>query len=93
MFHFFFALLFIPLTGSHTYFLHLWGSREPTGSQTLLAKIPFFPLLYYMDMEAGLVIIIFYVATINFGLLRVFEEFENFNEANPIMAPPHIQPE
>lgn len=93
VFHFFFSLLFFPLISGHILILHLLGSTAPLGAESGLAKICFFPLMFLFDLEILFGLILFYGFIAGIGGVSLVEEYENFNEADSILAPLHIQPE
>lgn len=86
-----FILLFFSLL--HVFFLHERGSSNPLGLNTNSCKVPFYPYRARTDLERLLNIILFLVLFSLGGLLFFVEDPDNFNIANPLIAPPHIQPE
>jgi ubiquinol-cytochrome c reductase cytochrome b subunit len=91
-FHFLFPFIALGLVMVHILFLHQTGSRNPLGVPRISNKLPFHPYFVYKDV-LGFIIFFFF-----FTLLVLLEPYllgdpENFNPANPLRTPPHIQPE
>jgi len=76
----------------HLISLHEKGSSNPKNISTNYDKINFYPLILIKDFQPVL------VAT-SVTILAIFVnpvisiDTENFNQANPLIAPLHIQPE
>lgn len=85
-----FILLIIILV--HILLLHEKGSRNPLGLSINIDKIPFHPYFTIKDI-IGIVIIIIIFSIIVIIYPYSLIDAENFNIANPIITPPHIQPE
>jgi ubiquinol-cytochrome c reductase cytochrome b subunit len=91
-FHFLFPFIVIALTIIHLLFLHQTGSNNPLGLNRNRDKIPFHPYFSFKDIFGFiLIIIILFLLTIlsPYGL----GDPDNFIPANPLVTPPHIQPE
>lgn len=90
--HFILPFVLLILTIIHIILIHEKGSSNPLGVSINLDKIPFHPYFTIKDLLGiFLVIIIFsYLIIIN---PYKFIDAENFNIANPIITPLHIQPE
>jgi len=76
----------------HILFLHETGSSNPLGTPLSLDKVPFHPYFSWRDVWGMLVLGIFFITTVllaPYGL----RDPENFIPANPLVTPPHIQPE
>lgn len=94
----FFALHFlVPFLASalalvHLLFLHQTGSNNPLGLSLNADKIPFHPYFTSKDLLGiySLILISLLLCTQSPWMLR---DPENFIEANPLVTPPHIQPE
>nr|ANS72684.1 cytochrome b [Globospongicola spinulatus] len=91
-FHFMLPFLIITMTLIHILFLHQTGSNNPLGISTQIDKIPFHPYFIYKD------IIGFMIMTMSLVLLTLWNPYllgdpDNFIPANPLITPPHIQPE
>lgn len=92
-FHFVLPFVITALVIVHIFFLHETGSSNPlgvTGSKT--SKIRFSPFFALKDMVGFL-----RLAVIIVGLVvaspDLLGDVENFNEANSMLTPRHIQPE
>lgn len=94
----FFSLHFILPVGIaalalvHIILLHEKGSSNPSNTQSNLDKIKFHPKLSIKD-STPLVLIISRIIAINAFWPNLLGDVENFNPANPMVAPLHIQPE
>jgi ubiquinol-cytochrome c reductase cytochrome b subunit len=80
------------ITIIHLLFLHQTGSNNPLGINRNIDKIPFHPYFSFKDIFGFIVIIIFLL------LLTLISPYglgdpDNFIPANPLVTPPHIQPE
>jgi len=73
-------------------FLHQTGSNNPLGIKSDLDKIPFHPYFTIKDLVGFLIVLL---ALISLTLLNpnLLGDPENFNPANPLVTPVHIQPE
>lgn len=85
-----FLILFIVII--HLYFLHKTGSSNPLGLNRNLYKIFFHPYFSIKD-NFGFIILILIFIIINLEYPYLFSDPDNFNLANPIITPIHIQPE
>jgi len=85
-----FIILFIIII--HIFFLHEKGSSNPLGLTLNIDKIPFHPYFSWKDILGLIILIIIFFSLI---LLDPFylNDPENFIPANPLVTPPHIQPE
>jgi ubiquinol-cytochrome c reductase cytochrome b subunit len=91
-FHFLFPFLVLAIVIIHLLFLHQTGSNNPLGINRNYDKIPFHPYFSFKDLFGFIVLIIFlFILTIidPYGL----GDPDNFIPANPLVTPPHIQPE
>ena len=91
--HYLFPFLIFALVGIHMIALHTVRSSNPSGIN-LAAKdnIPFHPYFTTKDLFGlGIYLIIFCVFV--FFLPNAFIEPANNIPANPLMTPPHIEPE
>nr|YP_097257.1 cytochrome b [Phaeognathus hubrichti]AAU20707.1 cytochrome b [Phaeognathus hubrichti] len=93
-FAFHFILPFIVSGASiiHLIFLHETGSNNPTGLNSNPDKIPFHPYFSYKDM-LGFLIMLFSLMALSLLSPNLLSDPENFTPANPLVTPPHIQPE
>jgi len=90
--HFLLPFVLIALVLFHLMFLHISGSSNPLGTNSNLDKISFHPFFSSKDILGFLVVLIlFFILVLKFPLL--LGDPENFNMANPLNTPIHIQPE
>jgi ubiquinol-cytochrome c reductase cytochrome b subunit len=89
--HFLIPFVLIALIITHLSLLHLTGSNNPIGIKRNIDKILFHPYFTTKDLTRILLIIIF----ITIILIFPFQlgDPDNFNPANPLVTPIHIQPE
>jgi len=76
----------------HIVFLHDTGSNNPLGTSKNIDKIPFHPYFTWKDIYGFLIILIIFCLLI-FIWPNFLSDPENYIQANPIITPPHIQPE
>lgn len=76
----------------HLASLHIKGSNSPTGNKPNRDKIPFHPYFSSKDL-LGIIIFLWVLSVISFILPFSIGDPENFNPANPLNTPIHIQPE
>nr|YP_010175187.1 cytochrome b [Olidiana ritcheri]QSJ61392.1 cytochrome b [Olidiana ritcheri] len=76
----------------HLAFLHQTGSSNPMGINSNIDKIPFHPFFSIKDMM-GIVIMMTFMLALNFYKPYMLMDPDNFNPANPMITPIHIQPE
>jgi len=91
-FHFLFPFIVLAITIIHLLFLHQTGSNNPLGINRNFDKIPFHPYFSFKDLFGFIILIIFLF------ILTIFSPYglgdpDNFIPANPLVTPPHIQPE
>lgn len=91
-FHFILPFILAAITIIHLLFLHQTGSNNPLGINRNIDKIPFHPYFSFKDLVGFIIILIIlsYLTLINPYLLG---DPDNFIPANPLVTPPHIQPE
>jgi len=90
--HFLLPMIITVVVIIHLMLLHEKGSSNPSNVQTRVDKVKFNPLLSVKDtIPAILIIALMIVITSNTP--NVLGDVENFNPANPLVAPIHIQPE
>nr|AOT81723.1 cytochrome b [Siren intermedia texana]AOW71025.1 cytochrome b [Siren intermedia texana] len=91
-FHFLLPFAIAGVSIIHLLFLHETGSNNPTGISSNSDKVPFHPYFSYKDLFGFTVVLSMLVllSLINPNLLG---DPENFTPANPLVTPPHIQPE
>nr|YP_010554631.1 cytochrome b [Hydromanicus huapingensis]UYO79251.1 cytochrome b [Hydromanicus huapingensis] len=90
--HFILPMIISAMVIIHIFYLHQTGSNNPLMIKKSLDKIPFHPLFSLKDL---LGILIFTFLFFNFSLIYPFSlmDSDNFILANPLVTPPHIQPE
>jgi len=91
-FHFLFPFLLCALVVIHLLFLHTNGSRSSSSISVGLDKIRFGPYYIYKDL-LGLFVFLFGFFLISIIFTYNLGDPENFNPANPLSTPVHIQPE
>nr|AFS66940.1 cytochrome b [Salamandrella keyserlingii] len=91
-FHFLFPFLIVGASIVHLLFLHETGSNNPTGISSNMDKVPFHPYFSYKDAIGFLTML---TALLMLSMLTpdLLGDPDNFTPANPLMTPPHIQPE
>uniref|UniRef100_A3KCB2 Cytochrome b n=1 Tax=Hynobius lichenatus TaxID=324338 RepID=A3KCB2_9AMPH len=91
-FHFLFPFLIAGASIIHLLFLHETGSNNPTGIYSDMDKVPFHPYFSYKDAVGFLIML---TALLMLSLLspNLLGDPDNFTPANPLVTPPHIQPE
>ena len=91
-FHFLFPFIIAAFTIIHLLFLHQTGSNNPLGINRNSDKIPFHPYFSYKDIF-GFVIILIFLTFLTLIAPYILGDPDNFIPANPLVTPPHIQPE
>nr|WAB46325.1 cytochrome b [Einfeldia sp.] len=91
-FHFLFPFIIVAFTMIHLLFLHQTGSNNPLGINSNSDKIPFHPYFSYKDIF-GFVIMIMSLTFLTLIAPYMLGDPDNFIPANPLVTPPHIQPE
>nr|AZL93489.1 cytochrome b [Synergus sp. ZJUH_2016033] len=90
--HFIMPFIILMMVIIHLMFLHLTGSNNPLGMNSNLYKIPFHPYFTIKDIQGFL--FLFTLLIIMCCLTPyILSDPENFNFANPMITPIHIQPE
>nr|YP_009558824.1 cytochrome b [Nanosesarma minutum]QBA83271.1 cytochrome b [Nanosesarma minutum] len=91
-FHFILPLVAATFSMIHILFLHQAGANNPLGISSQSDKVPFHPYFTFKDI-VGFIIMM----TMLLSLTLLFPYFlgdpDNFIPANPLVTPPHIQPE
>lgn len=90
--HFIFPFILLAIVLVHLILLHQTGSNNPLGTKSDLDKIPFHPYFSIKDV-LGFIVILSIFITLNLTEPHLIADPENFNPANPLNTPPHIQPE
>nr|QBZ38106.1 cytochrome b [Cemus sauteri] len=91
-FHFILPFMLVLLILVHLIFLHEKGSSNPLGLKNKTDKISFHPYFTLKDIFGFTMILLIFIF-INFKTPFLFNDPENFTPANPMITPPHIQPE
>nr|ALO76290.1 cytochrome b [Sinoxylon sp. SIN01] len=90
--HFLLPFIVAALTLIHLLFLHQTGSNNPLGTNSNIDKIPFHPYFTFKDIT-GFIILIFSLTFISLQTPYLLGDPDNFTPANPLVTPPHIQPD
>nr|ACX48672.1 cytochrome b [Algansea avia] len=91
-FHFLFPFIIAGATILHLLFLHETGSNNPAGLNSDADKISFHPYFSYKDL-LGFVLMLLALTSLTLFSPTLLGDPENFAPANPLVTPPHIQPE
>nr|AFJ97128.1 cytochrome b [Galaxiella pusilla]AFJ97129.1 cytochrome b [Galaxiella pusilla]AFJ97130.1 cytochrome b [Galaxiella pusilla]AFJ97131.1 cytochrome b [Galaxiella pusilla] len=91
-FHFLFPFVIAGATILHLLFLHETGSNNPAGLNSDADKISFHPYFSYKDL-LGFVTLLLSLTALALFSPNLLGDSENFIPANPLVTPPHIQPE
>nr|QDC27790.1 cytochrome b [Hynobius sp. HBBG180531] len=91
-FHFLFPFLIVGVSIIHLLFLHETGSNNPTGISSNMDKVPFHPYFSYKD-ALGFLIMLLMLFILSLLSPNLLGDPDNFTPANPLVTPPHIQPE
>lgn len=91
-FHFIIPFIVAALTIIHLLFLHQTGSNNPLGINRNIDKINFHPYLSIKDI-IGFIFLIILLVILSLWNPYLLGDPDNFIPANPIVTPPHIQPE
>nr|BAX02007.1 cytochrome b [Daphnia galeata] len=91
-FHFLIPFLILAAVMVHLLFLHQNGSNNPLGMKSDSEKIPFHPYFTIKDL-VGFLILLATLITLTLLNPNLLGDPENFNPANPLVTPVHIQPE
>nr|YP_009002068.1 cytochrome b [Cryptocellus narino]AGL11930.1 cytochrome b [Cryptocellus narino] len=90
--HFIMPFLILMMVIMHILFLHEKGSSNPLGLPNNTDKSPFHPYFSWKDLMGFMMITtLFMHLTLNMPF--TLSDPENFNPANPLVTPVHIQPE
>lgn len=90
--HFLFPFIIRALSIIHIIFLHKIRSNNPLGSNSLIDKIPFHPFFSWKDLLGVLFCINIFIILVIIKPFFLIDP-DNFIPANPLVTPPHIQPE
>lgn len=90
--HYLLPFVIAGLVILHIVALHEHGSNNPLGVDGNIDKVPFHP--YYTTKDAaGVVVFMLIFAAIIFYIPNDMGHPDNYIPANPLVTPPHIQPE
>ncbi len=90
--HFLLPIIISVIVIIHLILLHEKGSSNPSGIMSNTDKIKFNPLFSLKD-SIPIITIMFFIIIIISNIPNILGDVENFNQANPLIAPLHIQPE
>lgn len=90
--HFILPFIIRALVLIHILFLHQTGSNNPLGIKRNTTKTTFHPYFTLKDLLGMIIIITLLVLLVLWNPNKLGDP-ENFNPANPLNSPPHIQPE
>nr|VFU96075.1 Cytochrome b oxydase [Proasellus coiffaiti] len=90
--HYLLPMIISALVLIHIMYLHQTGSNNPTGVNAGVNKEMFHPFFSIKDL-AGAVMMFSFLFLISLVAPFILGDPENFNEANPLSTPLHIQPE
>ncbi|NP_150612.1 cytochrome b (mitochondrion) [Limulus polyphemus] len=90
--HFMLPFMILAMIMLHILFLHQTGSNNPLGINSNTDKIPFHPYFSSKDIF-GFLLILMLFSVISMTSPYLLSDPENFNPANPLVTPIHIQPE
>lgn len=91
-FHFLIPFIIIGVVIIHLLFLHQTGSNNPLGVKRDSDKIPFHPYFTIKDL-VGFLFVLRFLIILTLLAPNLLGDPENFNPANPLVTPVHIQPE
>uniref|UniRef100_A0AAU6PXM2 Cytochrome b n=1 Tax=Ophionereis sp. TaxID=3135531 RepID=A0AAU6PXM2_9ECHI len=92
VFHFLFPFVLAFLSVLHLLFLHETGSNNPLGIPSDYDKVPFHTQFTSKDV-VGFVVFLIVLAVLALLFPTSLSDPENYIPANPLVTPPHIQPE
>nr|YP_010010555.1 cytochrome b [Crossaster papposus]QOH99561.1 cytochrome b [Crossaster papposus] len=91
-FHFLFPFIISALSLIHLFFLHQTGSNNPIGINSNFDKTPFHTYFTTKDLT-GFIVLTIFISSVVLISPNLLNDPENFNPANPLVTPVHIQPE
>nr|ABW98665.1 cytochrome b [Eriocheir hepuensis] len=91
-FHFILPLVASAFSMIHILFLHQTGANNPLGISSQTDKVPFHPYFTFKDI-VGFVVMLTALILLTFLAPYFLGDPDNFIPANPLVTPPHIQPE
>nr|QNH68979.1 cytochrome b [Ergatettix serrifemora] len=90
--HFITPFIIVAMSMIHLIFLHQSGSNNPLGMNSNSEKIPFHPFFSTKDLITMLIMIML-LMSMSIKYPYTLSDPDNFITANPLVTPPHIQPE
>lgn len=90
--HFLLPFLILGISMVHLLFLHQTGSTNPLGINSNKYKLRFHPYFTIKD-TLGFIILFLILLILLIYFPYILNDPDNFNPANPIITPIHIQPE
>nr|WOW98981.1 cytochrome b [Cixiidae sp.] len=90
--HFLLPFILTLMIIMHLNFLHSTGSSNPLGLKNNVDKISFHPFFTIKDVM-GFILTLMLFSIVIFKEPFILMDPENFMPANPMITPPHIQPE
>nr|YP_010554722.1 cytochrome b [Parapsyche elsis]UYO79355.1 cytochrome b [Parapsyche elsis] len=90
--HFILPFIIMAMVMIHLIYLHQTGSTNPLSIQMNLDKIPFHPFFTLKDL-LGFILMFFCLLIFSLMYPFMLGDPDNFIMANPLVTPPHIQPE
>jgi len=90
--HYLLPFVLAGLAVVHLIALHVDGSNNPLGVPGNIDKIPFHPYYSIKDLFGFSVFAVFFALFIYFAP-NLLGHADNYIQANPLVTPPHIQPE
>nr|ABW98663.1 cytochrome b [Eriocheir sinensis] len=91
-FHFILPLVASAFSMIHILFLHQTGANNPLGISSQTDKVPFHPYFTIKDI-VGFVVMLTALILLTILAPYFLGDPDNFIPANPLVTPPHIQPE
>nr|QHQ98544.1 cytochrome b [Macrocheles nataliae] len=91
-FHFILPFIMLVFVLIHLIFLHEKGSSNPLGNPFNIDKLKFHPFFTLKDIF-GIFLMLLMFNFLIFSNPYLFFDADNFMPANPLVTPPHIQPE
>jgi ubiquinol-cytochrome c reductase cytochrome b/c1 subunit len=92
--HYLLPFVLVGLVALHIWALHVSGQNNPTGiePQTKSDTVPMSPYAVWKD-AVGLAVFLIVFAWFVFFMPDYLGHADNYNQANPLVTPPHIVPE
>nr|YP_001936235.1 cytochrome b [Phalangium opilio]ACA66089.1 cytochrome b [Phalangium opilio] len=90
--HFMLPFILAAMIFIHIVFLHQKGSNNPLGLKSNIDKIPFHPYFTIKDVLGYSIVLTLFISLVLISP-NLLGDPENFNPANSLVTPLHIQPE